>query len=293
MLDVVLNQTNHNNYEFEFPSEAVRVARQVFDYFESEKWGKVAEAEVGDSAGESTSEDTLLSPTKRKRQSIPASSTAGAEGKLVRAAPRNHPIYGTNGIMHDILRPDNPVSYKLAIPKNLRPSYNNFGHNGLTVGQWWPLQVCLIRDGAHGSSQGGIYGTQDMGAMSIIVSGAFKHLDEDRGHVLFYSGSNSHSNRDPRNPNITKATESMRKSHRLHKDIRLFRSSGSGWGGAPVCGLRYDGLYRITNESTKLNAHGGAYIRFRLERQGNQDPIDRSRPNAQERKEYELVKHGY
>ena len=34
-----------------------------------------------------------------------------------------------------------------------------YGHNGLVLGQWWPTQLCAVRDGAHGSSQGGTSST--------------------------------------------------------------------------------------------------------------------------------------
>lgn len=44
------------------------------------------------------------------------------------------------------------------------------GHNGLEVGDWWPLRVCALRDGAHGAMQGGIAGSSNDGAYSIVVS---------------------------------------------------------------------------------------------------------------------------
>lgn len=30
-----------------------------------------------------------------------------------------------------------------------------FGEGGLVLGQWWPSQLCTVRDGAHGAAQGG------------------------------------------------------------------------------------------------------------------------------------------
>ena len=30
-----------------------------------------------------------------------------------------------------------------------------FGGEGLILGQWWPSQLCTVRDGAHGAAQGG------------------------------------------------------------------------------------------------------------------------------------------
>lgn len=29
------------------------------------------------------------------------------------------------------------------------------GHNGLIIGDWWPLQICALRDGAHGEMEAG------------------------------------------------------------------------------------------------------------------------------------------
>ena len=51
-----------------------------------------------------------------------------------------------------------------------RPA-NVVGHNSISVGQWWPFRVCMIRDGAHGASQGGIDGGEKSGAYAIVVAG--------------------------------------------------------------------------------------------------------------------------
>ena len=49
--------------------------------------------------------------------------------------------------------------------------WNAVGHNGISVGQWWPFRACMIRDGAHGASQGGIDGGEKTGAYAIVVAG--------------------------------------------------------------------------------------------------------------------------
>ena len=46
-----------------------------------------------------------------------------------------------------------------------------FGHNGLDVGQWWPMQIVALFNGAHGSKIGGISGNSQTGAYSIVTSG--------------------------------------------------------------------------------------------------------------------------
>ena len=42
-------------------------------------------------------------------------------------------------------------AYRAKHPKD--PKY--FGGEGLILGQWWPSQLCTVRDGAHGAAQGG------------------------------------------------------------------------------------------------------------------------------------------
>ena len=39
--------------------------------------------------------------------------------------------------------------------KDAKKPANIFGDNDLMCGQWWPTQLCTLRDGAHGSAQGG------------------------------------------------------------------------------------------------------------------------------------------
>ena len=59
------------------------------------------------------------------------------------------------------------------LDKHCHPAPRNhqvFGHNELEVGDWWPQRICVLRDGAHGSMQGGIAGSSTTGAYSIVVS---------------------------------------------------------------------------------------------------------------------------
>ena len=58
--------------------------------------------------------------------------------------------------------------------QNYRPEPRNckvVGNNGLVVGDWWPLRICAIRDGAHGAMQAGIAYSAEVGAYSVVVSG--------------------------------------------------------------------------------------------------------------------------
>jgi hypothetical protein len=42
-------------------------------------------------------------------------------------------------------------AYRAKHPKD--PKY--FGGEGVVLGQWWPSQLCTVRDGVHGAAQGG------------------------------------------------------------------------------------------------------------------------------------------
>lgn len=46
---------------------------------------------------------------------------------------------------------------------------NYHGQGNLYNGQWWPLQICTIRDGAHGCLEGGIYGKPGAGTSFILI----------------------------------------------------------------------------------------------------------------------------
>lgn len=80
---------------------------------------------------------------------------------------------------------------------SINPNYQDVvpakvhGQNGLVNGQWWPFQICALRDGAHGLTQGGISGSKDKGAFSCILSGGTDskgqtYPDVDEGDVVFY-----------------------------------------------------------------------------------------------------------
>lgn len=56
------------------------------------------------------------------------------------------------------------------------------GHNNLFNGQWWPLRICALRDGAHGAQESGIYGKPGVGAIAVAVAeGGYE--DRDYGSV--------------------------------------------------------------------------------------------------------------
>lgn len=122
------------------------------------------------------------------------------------------------------------------------------------------------------------------------TTGAYEGLDKDEGNVILYSGSNSHDNKDPEIPVLTHATKGMQLAHHQRRSVRVLRTAGSPWNGAPRVGIRYDGLYTIVEEMTLENRKGGAYMAFKLVRNEGQPEIVTSRPTQVEKAAFDRLK---
>ncbi|PUU76034.1 PUA-like domain-containing protein [Tuber borchii] len=166
------------------------------------------------------------------------------------------------------------------------------GDNGLTVGDWWPYQICALRDGAHGSRMGGIHGRVSTGAYSIVISGGYQATDRDFGDRILYSGSRGEIvPNSPEEAPLTNATMSLIKSYQTGNPVRVLRSSKCHSKWAPSVGIRYDGLYRVLDYRVEQD-EGTRYYRFELKRILGQDPINKYRPNPKEVEDFRRVTGG-
>jgi len=163
----------------------------------------------------------------------------------------------------------------------VRAGFKFWGTGDLVSGQWWPLRIATLRDGAHGAMQGGISGERGQGAYSIVVAGQYD--DVDSGDTLEYCGTPDQTNRGQ----ITDDTQLLRDSCRTKNPVRVLRSGnnkGSNAKGSahnkylPTSGYRYDGVYTVVEE--KLLDQKEALWRFTLKRQPNQDAIRFEGPYA-------------
>ncbi|KAF3032055.1 hypothetical protein E8E12_001584 [Didymella heteroderae] len=174
-------------------------------------------------------------------------------------------------------------AYRARHPKDPK----QFGDNGAVLGQWWPSQLCAVRDGIHGAAQGGIYGDKEHGAYSIVLSSGGYH-DKDYGDSIEYSGTEGS------NFNIKASTQSMLTSAERGNHIRVLRSSQLPKSNKyrPDVGLRYDGLYQIKSYK-EIDREKQDYL-FHLERVPGQQPIrsegPSKRPTLFEMQEYERCK---
>lgn len=158
---------------------------------------------------------------------------------------------------------------------SLDPDYdkipaNRFGYNGLINGQWWPHQICTIVDGAHGSTEGGIYGHVGKGAYSCIISEGKDYPNVDHGEDVTYFGTYSAK----LDGTISPGTSMLIETFNNKQPVRFIRSSKEDSPYAPKLGFRYDGLYEIkgykrTDPVTSLRQGHS----FHLVRLPGQDPI--------------------
>lgn len=57
------------------------------------------------------------------------------------------------------------------------------GNGDLLNGQWWPTQLCTLRDGAHGETMRGISGKAGQGAYSCVMAAGHSYVDAEEGDV--------------------------------------------------------------------------------------------------------------
>ncbi|KAF2721379.1 hypothetical protein K431DRAFT_284976 [Polychaeton citri CBS 116435] len=164
------------------------------------------------------------------------------------------------------------------------------GNGKLLNGQWWPTQLCTLRDGAHGYSIQGISGEPEEGAYSIVMAGGLdslgqKYANEDHGQWVLYCGT------DGKNGEMSADTIRMTESYENKRFVRLIRSHNLKSDYAPEVGYRYDGLYEVVGmENLDDGDTSRERRRFRLERR-TEEPFrggngPERRPTRQEIEEY-------
>jgi len=234
--------------KYRFAEQAVVRARHLYEKWVEENWGakEVAEDDLDEARlqfddPEGNDSGTEAAPRDR-RTPIHASafSTNREEPSFstVRVPRDDHPIYGVNGIMHGILIKKGKRKSEILDRRYLQRSAKVYGRNGLSVGAWFATRLVALFRGAHGSTQAGISGNQDNGAYSIVVAGFYHELDEDRGDTIYYSGSGSHDNTNPREPvPSTAGTLALQASLAFRHPVRVIRSSSGRQDGLPLAAV--------------------------------------------------------
>ncbi|OHE91862.1 hypothetical protein CORC01_12870 [Colletotrichum orchidophilum] len=248
-------------------------------------------------------------PSSSAPSSSAPSSSTNRVVKPVKPVPKDHPIWGEDGINHGLaLRTGNkPITALNPEYRFQQRSAKVLGHNGLHVGQWFPSQLSALFYGGHGESNAGISYEKNVDgepgrAYSIILASKYHTIDEDYGDRIVYSGSNSLSNDAHNTPadggKPIRGNAALVKSMEAKSPVRVFRKakkSNENSTYAPKDGLRYDGIYFVTEHKQGKNKHRGAFHKFTLVRGEPQTPLSdlKNIPSRQERRDYYKIKDGY
>ncbi|KAI0096791.1 hypothetical protein GGR51DRAFT_553379 [Nemania sp. FL0031] len=255
-LEKLINPANN------VPEEMAQQAKGLFNKYETENWGQ----DVVSDEDPSTAQETSAA------QEAPA---AAPSIGVIHLPAVNDPIFGVQGIMYGIVAHTNgngtrrDYRLRVDIPRKTAKVY---GHNNIALGTWFPFQINALFWGAHGARMAGIAGSVTTGAWSIVIAGTYEDLDTDNGDIVYYSGSNSHENTNPERPApASQGTKALHASIATQNPVRVLRSGGASNVHRqnrylPMCGLRYDGLYRVVLCRHRTNQKGGLYEQFKLER---------------------------
>eukprot|EP01114_Cavostelium_apophysatum_P023546 TRINITY_DN8904_c0_g1_i2.p1 TRINITY_DN8904_c0_g1~~TRINITY_DN8904_c0_g1_i2.p1 ORF type:complete len:282 (-),score=29.01 TRINITY_DN8904_c0_g1_i2:150-995(-) len=132
-------------------------------------------------------------------------------------------------------------------------------------------KLCNI--GIHRPTQAGIWGNQQYGAISVVISGGYED-DEDEGDTVIYTGSGGMENGvQTADQVLEKGNKYLHDNCMLKKPIRVTRGYGTHSKYAPVSGYRYDGLYTVEKAWPAQGKSGFIVWRYALKRVPGQPPL--------------------
>ena len=181
-----------------------------------------------------------------------------------------------------------------------RISSKFFGEGHLKNGDWWPLQIAAVRDGAHGEPMAGISGLKHQGAFSIVLNmgsekesvdpmkidityNKYPNFDLPDKDQIWYCGTQGQETQAGQTGKRSAATELLRTSHEKRQPVRVLRGCKIKSKLAPAKGLRYDGLYQII-DSACIYQELAIWI-FLLERLPGQGPVRYTGPDSRPHEE--------
>jgi putative restriction endonuclease len=117
----------------------------------------------------------------------------------------------------------------------------------------------------HLQRQGGITGSQEEGAESIVVSGGYED-DQDFGDEIIYTGQGGRdeSGKQVADQTLTRGNMALAKNEIDNLPVRVIRGAHKGNAFAPESGYRYDGLYRVDSHWHEIGKAGFKIYRFKL-----------------------------
>lgn len=160
IMNCVLGEAPNTRGPYEFPHSFQNVAIANLARIDQE----VEVAEVPDETPPTSAATSPTDPSAKRLRD----GTAPRRSSVRQQPVVTDPAYRL--IMWNITVSDGRTRKYTLTDKSAAIPCNRFGHNGLTVGQWFPFRICALNAGAHGATQAGIAGSEKIGAFSIVVS---------------------------------------------------------------------------------------------------------------------------
>jgi SAD/SRA domain len=148
---------------------------------------------------------------------------------------------------------------------------------GVEVGQLYQSRALLAGDRIHTAHQSGIVGTVKAGgALSIILSGGYED-NEDKGNTIIFTGQGQAKQKFT-GGNLAMAEScaaavnsegATAQDWRSSKEIRVVRAALKGAhknNFAPTEGLRYDGIYKVSEYTYEMGKNNHMVYKFTLKR---------------------------
>lgn len=152
-----------------------------------------------------------------------------------------------------------------------------FGHiEGTHEGQIFKSRKDLSNAGIHAPPMNGIWGRQDEGSCSIVLSGGYEDDVDELDYILYtgQGGQDRPGGKQVSDQQFTLGNAGLVLSCEYSLPVRVTRGAQVELG--PAEGYRYDGLYYVTSYERVRGNSGFFVCRFRLESSKTIQEIERS-----------------
>ena len=150
-------------------------------------------------------------------------------------------------------------------PANKKETIEKFGElPGIKVGDLFKDREELSESGLHKPPMAGIWGSQEVGAYSIVLSGGYED-DIDQLDYILYTGQGGQDvtgGKQVKDQEFTRGNKALGINLEEHLPVRVTRGYQVDYG--PENGYRYDGIYYVQNLYKEKGKSGFYIYRFEL-----------------------------
>lgn len=142
---------------------------------------------------------------------------------------------------------------------------NYFGEiPGLNIGDIFQNRMELSRAGVHRPPMAGIWGSQNIGAYSIVLSGGYEDDIDNFDYILYtgQGGQDVQGGKQIKDQEFTKGNRALAINKFENLPVRVVRGHQVKYG--PQSGYRYDGIYYVKNTVLERGISGYFVYRYEL-----------------------------